>query len=178
MNSVVKALAAVIFILQGSAPLNAQTIGHNGPLIRVGPVSKPVADSSSIADVVLTPPVAAFKNAATVEIKATITNKTNRSLDYGGYVIVMDIKQANGKRPPETILGCELHFFSDCFNNTPHFVAPYYWSVAPHQQKIESVNLTQEYDLSESGAYEVIGYVCNIKDVPCFKTNTIRIVIK
>jgi Carboxypeptidase regulatory-like domain len=145
-------------------------------IIGIQPVK--IADSSPVVSATLSPTLSPVK-AGSVKVHIAVENISDHQIGYGTPLITFDVRDENGKLPPETPLGCTLHFFSPCHNDGA-LGPPFASYLVPHKKSEEDEDLTLEYDLSRPGTYTVVGYVRYFSDgaPEYFRTNKIKITVR
>jgi hypothetical protein len=159
-----------------SPTLPVGTIGE--PEHHIGIVHHDIADSSPVASATISAEQKPFKAGTKVNIHFVLENRSDHDIvlpPNGG--VVMDVRDASGALPPETDLGCVVHYFSPCHKYKYLYQAP--GPVIPAHKKFEMSGPLSDYVLSQPGVYTVVGYVRTPDEDPeYFKTNTIKITVE
>ena len=153
-----------------------------------------VADSSSLASATISAGHGVFKAGASIKIHLVLQNRSDHNIGLlppsrTAPSLVFDVRDNRGALVPETHHGCEIHYFSSCYQpeelhrgviiGSP---APASAVIAAHTKSATDVLLNAEYNLSVPGTYTVVGYEHildeNGNDAGTFKTNTISITVQ
>lgn len=147
------------------------------PVRIIGIQNIKTADSSPVVSATLSPALSPAKVGSAVKVHMVVENTSDHEIHYGTPLIAFDVRDENGKLPPETPLGCTLHFFSPCHDDRQ--LSSMVGILVPHKKLEEDEDLTLDYDLSHPGTYTVVGYVRYFSDgaAEYFRTNTIKITV-
>lgn len=86
--------------------------------VAIGAVNRPIAGSSPYATATLLVDDIPY-NGNRIPMVLWIKNKSHETITTPvGTVAVLDVRDDNGNRAPETTGGCGVHFFSDCYSAT------------------------------------------------------------
>jgi hypothetical protein len=155
--------------------LSAQSGRHR----HVGVIQRNMVDSYPFAGAILTCEKCPIKSGDPVVFNLTIENRNDGEWSFR-VPIVFEAQDSHGKLAPETEIGCERHWFSQCF--APLFKIsdtksqPGNWTMPARAKWGDLIDLTAEYRFDPAETYSIFAYICdaNGRDV-CFKSNVLKI---
>lgn len=165
-------------LLLAVMPMAAVATAQMLPAHHIGIVHHEIAESSPIAAATISVVQDPDKRRAKVKARLVIENQSDHEIAFesSGYA-VWDIRDAQGALPPETDIGCTLHFFSQCYKYEPLQEAPPL--VIPVHKKVELRGYLTDYDLTRPGTYTAVAYIHLPNEVPeYFKSNKITFTIQ
>jgi Carboxypeptidase regulatory-like domain len=144
----------------------------------IGIQNKKIADSSPSVSATISPALGPVKAGSAVKVHIAVENTSDHEIAYENALVMFDVRDENGKLPPETPEGCTFHFFSPCHTDGGMGL-PFSGGLIPHKKVEEDEDLTVEYDLSQAGTYTVVGFLCYLvgEGPGCLRTNTIKITV-
>lgn len=158
-----------------TASLRAQSV----TLGTAGKEQHDVYNTSATASATLLFDSSTFQLGSNVFVHVTIESHVGRELLISTDGLKLEVRDAHGRMPRETEVGCLEHFFSQCYTG---WLYPRRLVQIPFKSfgKLEwDKNLSREYELTRPGTYTVVGYVCGIGNTrDCFRTNVAKFTIK
>lgn len=157
---------------------SAQSAQHT----HVGVIQRTIVESYPFGAASLTCQKCPIKNGDRTVLDLTLENRTDNEWSFQ-VPIVFEARDSHGKLALETVLGCERHWFSQCFaplfNIRDTKSKPGHWTMPAKAKWGDSVDLTEEYTFDPGETYSVFAYVCdaNGRDV-CFKSSAAKVSFK